>query len=157
MPRPAAARRAGAGRSFAGETWLFAPGSAARCARAAKALGWREGAARRPSLDRILGQDLPALAARAQLALRSGAALLLQPWTLRQLVLIAAVAGAVERRVAGRADRDEPVGLLTHHLVHDEATWGFCEALLELVAGEGLSLASAENVFSGDNRIVVGL
>ncbi|ACL61964.1 glycosyltransferase [Methylobacterium nodulans] len=29
------------------------------------------------------------------------------------------------------AERDEPVGLLTHHLVQDAATWAFCAALLE--------------------------
>ena len=31
----------------------------------------------------------------------------------------------------GGADPDEPIGLLTHHLVHDEAMWAFCETLLE--------------------------
>jgi len=30
---------------------------------------------------------------------------------------------------------DEPLGLLTHHLVQDEAAWAFCEALLERLAG----------------------
>ena len=33
-------------------------------------------------------------------------------------------------RREGRADKDEPYGLLTHHLVHDEAIWGFTDALL---------------------------
>ena len=28
----------------------------------------------------------------------------------------------------------EPIGLLTHHLVHDEATWAFCETLLARLA-----------------------
>ncbi|MDQ4135124.1 MAG: polysaccharide deacetylase family protein, partial [Pseudomonadota bacterium] len=33
------------------------------------------------------------------------------------------------------ADADpEPIGLLTHHLVQDEATWRFCEELLERLA-----------------------
>ena len=32
------------------------------------------------------------------------------------------------------ARRAEPIGLLTHHLVHDEATWTFCEELLERLA-----------------------
>jgi hypothetical protein len=72
-------------------------------------------------------------------------------------VLIAAVADAVLRRLDGGADRDEPIGLLTHHLVHDEAVWRFCEALLDELARNGLALAGAELVFSGDNRIAVGL
>lgn len=33
-------------------------------------------------------------------------------------------------RRLGRADPDEPTGLLTHHLVHDEAGWAFVAALL---------------------------
>lgn len=33
-------------------------------------------------------------------------------------------------RRTGRADNDEPYGLLTHHLVHDDAIWGFSDALL---------------------------
>jgi len=71
--------------------------------------------------------------------------------------LIAAAAGAVLRRLDGGADRDEPIGLLTHHLVHDDAVWRFCEALLDEFARRGLALAGAELVFSGDNRIAVGL
>jgi hypothetical protein len=40
-------------------------------------------------------------------------------------------------RLADRVARTagtEPVGLLTHHLVHDAATWRFCEALLQRLA-----------------------
>jgi peptidoglycan/xylan/chitin deacetylase (PgdA/CDA1 family) len=33
-------------------------------------------------------------------------------------------------RRSGAADRDEPTGLMTHHLVHDDATWGFVERLI---------------------------
>jgi len=40
------------------------------------------------------------------------------------------------RRVARRPEVDaEPIGVLTHHLVHDEAVWTFCAALLERLAG----------------------
>jgi hypothetical protein len=35
--------------------------------------------------------------------------------------------------------------------------WRFCEALLDELARNGLALAGAELVFSGDNRIAVGL
>ncbi|MFD2740445.1 polysaccharide deacetylase family protein [Sulfitobacter aestuarii] len=41
----------------------------------------------------------------------------------------------VERR-EGRQDNDEPLGLLSHHLVHDAAIWEFCRACLsELLTG----------------------
>ncbi len=43
---------------------------------------------------------------------------------------LASMIAAVERRRTGHADPREPIGLLTHHLVHDEATWHFCETLL---------------------------
>ncbi|MBP0617183.1 polysaccharide deacetylase family protein [Jiella mangrovi] len=38
-----------------------------------------------------------------------------------------------DRRLA-RTDPDEPFGLLTHHLDHDEATWSFLERLLGRIA-----------------------
>ena len=37
-------------------------------------------------------------------------------------------------RRAGRADPDEPTGLLTHHLGHDAALWRFLDALLARTA-----------------------
>ncbi|CAA9364896.1 MAG: hypothetical protein AVDCRST_MAG90-3293, partial [uncultured Microvirga sp.] len=43
--------------------------------------------------------------------------------------LVSQIVTLIDRH--GREERDEPVGLLTHHLVHDEAVWAFCEALLE--------------------------
>jgi len=50
--------------------------------------------------------------------------------------LIAHVARQMADRRQGRADNDEPYGILTHHLVHDEAIWGFTDALLtRLTAG----------------------
>ncbi|MFV0512306.1 MAG: polysaccharide deacetylase family protein [Jhaorihella sp.] len=44
--------------------------------------------------------------------------------------LIAQVAAQLGDRRTGRTDRDEPYGILTHHLVHDEAIWAFTDALL---------------------------
>lgn len=41
--------------------------------------------------------------------------------------------GHLEARRLGRADRDEPTGLLTHHLVHDPATWRFLEKLRDFL------------------------
>jgi predicted glycosyltransferase len=71
--------------------------------------------------------------------------------------LIAEAAAAVDRRRVGSADRDEPIGLLTHHLVHDEPIWAFCEALLERVALHGVNFTGAQRLFSGDKRTAVGL
>lgn len=44
--------------------------------------------------------------------------------------LIAQVTRQLADRRAGVADNDEPYGILTHHLVHDAAIWGFCEQLI---------------------------
>jgi hypothetical protein len=49
-------------------------------------------------------------------------------------MLVAALARAVIDRTEGRADRGEAIGLLTHHLAHDEAVWAFCESFVEHVA-----------------------
>jgi predicted glycosyltransferase len=45
-------------------------------------------------------------------------------------VLVARLAAALAARLDGEAD-DEPIGLLTHHVIHDESVWRFCEALLD--------------------------
>lgn len=44
--------------------------------------------------------------------------------------LISQVARQLKDRREGNADNDEPYGILTHHLVHDDAIWEFTEALL---------------------------
>lgn len=51
-------------------------------------------------------------------------------------ILIIQIARQLADRLEGRADNDEPYGILTHHLVHDEDIWGFTDALLSrLIAG----------------------
>lgn len=45
------------------------------------------------------------------------------------LVIARLVEQLRDRRI-GRADNDEPLGLLTHHLMQDDATWNFCAGLL---------------------------
>ncbi len=51
------------------------------------------------------------------------------------LLLSQLVKQLADRRL-GKADNDEPYGILTHHLVHDDAIWAFCEDLLRrLLAG----------------------
>ena len=39
-----------------------------------------------------------------------------------------------DRRL-GRADGDEPTGLLGHHLVHDDGAWEFIAAFIDATAG----------------------
>ena len=43
--------------------------------------------------------------------------------------------GHLAARRRNEVDRDEPSGLLTHHLVHDAAAWRFIETLLARTAG----------------------
>jgi hypothetical protein len=69
--------------------------------------------------------------------------------------IVAAMADAVERRIAGRADRGEPIGFLTHHLVHDEAVWTFCEKLLMYLLDREIRLLAVDGLFHNVNRITV--
>ncbi len=51
----------------------------------------------------------------------------------RSLLGAEMLAGAVEGAIRSRLDAapDFPVGLLTHHLIHDESIWSFVEGFLE--------------------------
>jgi predicted glycosyltransferase len=51
-------------------------------------------------------------------------------------LLIAELAAAITAQ--GEVENREPIGLLTHHLVQDEATWGFCEELMARLARTGM-------------------
>lgn len=51
-------------------------------------------------------------------------------------MLIAHTADLLVARSTGDADATEPLGLLTHHLVHSQAVWSFCDQLIkELLDG----------------------
>jgi hypothetical protein len=53
--------------------------------------------------------------------------------------LIDALSGLIHQH-----DRDEtPIGVLTHHLVHDDAAWDFLRRLFQLTEGRWLSAADA--------------
>ncbi|WP_121067976.1 polysaccharide deacetylase family protein [Chachezhania antarctica] len=53
-------------------------------------------------------------------------------------VLLAGLVAHLADRREGRADRAEPLGLLTHHLIHDDDVWEFVtELLTRLQAGPG--------------------
>jgi hypothetical protein len=60
---------------------------------------------------------------------------------------IGMLVGHLAARRTGRADANEPTGLLTHHLAHDEACWRFLEELFQRTVGrdgiEWISAASA--------------
>lgn len=49
------------------------------------------------------------------------------------------VAANLRDRRAGTSDRDEPFGLLTHHIMHEERHWAFFEAVLEMLAESGVA------------------
>jgi len=46
---------------------------------------------------------------------------------------LALLVGHFRARRLGNVDPDEPTGLLTHHLVHDPATWRFLEKLRDFL------------------------
>ena len=54
-------------------------------------------------------------------------------------LLVAQIAKELGDRREGRADNSEPYGLMTHHLVQDEATWSFTATLLEMFAESGVT------------------
>jgi hypothetical protein len=60
---------------------------------------------------------------------------------------IGMLVGHLAARRKGDADANEPTGLLTHHLAHDEACWRFLEDLFQRTVGRGgiewISAASA--------------
>lgn len=63
--------------------------------------------------------------------------------------LLATLVAAIEARQTLRADPTEPFGFLTHHLVHDEAIWTFCERLLErMLAHPAVRPVSARAIFA---------
>jgi hypothetical protein len=48
----------------------------------------------------------------------------------------AGLIGRLVEELKNRFDgNDEPIGVMTHHLVHDDVAWGFIEALFEETAG----------------------
>lgn len=50
--------------------------------------------------------------------------------------LIATLVQTLQDRRTGRTDKTEPLGLLTHHLVHDTAIWNATKSILsELLDG----------------------
>ncbi|QRM28231.1 glycosyltransferase [Microvirga sp. VF16] len=67
-------------------------------------------------------------------------------------LIIANLARAIERRVAGEADRDEPIGFLTHHLVHDHVIWALCERLIAHLAARDIRFLCPDVCFGLETR-----
>lgn len=65
--------------------------------------------------------------------------------------LIAAMARAIAARTGARDP--EPIGLLTHHRVHDEKVWSFCATLLErLSRSPHIGYRSPHDIFPAKDR-----
>lgn len=60
--------------------------------------------------------------------------------------LISGLVKTLQDRRAGVTDAAEPLGLLTHHLVHDAAIWDFTRGVLEELLGGGARAVSLRNV-----------
>ena len=64
---------------------------------------------------------------------------------------LALLTGHLAARRQGEADPDEPSGILSHHQVHDKATWDFLAALLDRLARHpAVRLLSAAEIFAGE-------
>jgi hypothetical protein len=68
-------------------------------------------------------------------------------------MLATTLARAITDRTEGRADPGEAIGLLTHHLVHDEAVWAFCEeCVAQLSHRRGMRFLAARVLFGIDKE-----
>ena len=45
---------------------------------------------------------------------------------------LSGIIGEMRARLSGATEPDEPLGILTHHLQHDDATWAFLERFLDV-------------------------
>jgi hypothetical protein len=48
--------------------------------------------------------------------------------------VVSALVGHLAARRRGEADRNEPTGILSHHLIHDRACWDFLADFLDMIA-----------------------
>lgn len=55
--------------------------------------------------------------------------------------LIEGIATTLRERREGRTEASEPLGLLTHHLVHDDDIWSFCGEVLRVLLDGGATPA----------------
>ena len=67
--------------------------------------------------------------------------------------LIAQIADQFAARREGRADAEEPYGLLTHHLVHDETIWSFTRDLLSRLCDGPIRLWTARELTPAEGKV----
>lgn len=60
--------------------------------------------------------------------------------------LVTQTVALLQDRREGRSDAEEPLGLLTHHLAHDSAIWGFTEQFLTVMTAGPVKLWRAETL-----------
>jgi hypothetical protein len=68
-------------------------------------------------------------------------------------LIVGSLAKAVERRISSDADADEPIGLLTHHLVHDDVIWTLCERLIAHLAARDMVFLCPDRCFGLETRL----
>lgn len=59
--------------------------------------------------------------------------------------MISRLANHLHARRLGQEDATEPLGLLTHHLVHDQAIWNFTETFIKTMLDGGAAPVSIRN------------
>lgn len=69
---------------------------------------------------------------------------------------LAGLVAHLAARRQGFVDKDEPTGLLTHHLVHEEDIWHFLSQLFAVTLGHpGACWLSATEVFASGNSVIM--
>jgi hypothetical protein len=61
---------------------------------------------------------------------------------------VANMAHKIHARAEGPAEAAEPIGLLTHHRVHDDAVWTFCARLLDWTSRNRIQFRRAHDLFA---------
>jgi hypothetical protein len=61
--------------------------------------------------------------------------------------------GHLQARRLGQADGQEPTGVLSHHLVHDPATWRFLEKLRDFLANQAAARLLDPSVAFGSGKL----
>lgn len=62
---------------------------------------------------------------------------------------LSAMVGHLRDRRLGRVDAEEPTGLLTHHLQHDEPLWAFLDEFFAHLGRDAVHWLQADQVFDG--------
>ena len=66
--------------------------------------------------------------------------------------LIARMVTTLRERRTGQVDRDEPLGLLTHHLVHTETVWTFSRDVINVLLDGGAAPADIGALLQADRK-----